>query len=85
MINGLADSVLAIFIVFCRVGACLMLVPGFSSINIPVQVRLFIAIVTSFALAPLVIATLRPVLVDALPLTSMDKVDRRALSAMLSS
>lgn len=69
MIDGVADSVLAIFIVFCRIGACLMLVPGFSSINIPVQVRLFIAIVTSFALAPLVIATLRPVLVDALPLT----------------
>jgi flagellar biosynthetic protein FliR len=69
VINGLADSVLAIFIVFCRVGACLMLVPGFTSINIPVQVRLFIAIVTSFALAPLLIATLRPLLVDALPLT----------------
>jgi flagellar biosynthesis protein FliR len=69
VINGLADSVIAIFIVFCRIGACLMLVPGFSSVNIPVQVRLFIAIVTSFALAPLLVATLRPVLVDAMPLT----------------
>jgi flagellar biosynthesis protein FliR len=69
VIDGLADSVLAIFIVFCRIGACLMLVPGFSSINIPVQIRLFIAIVTSFALAPLLIATLRPLLVNILPLT----------------
>ena len=68
MIDSLADSVLAIFIVFCRIGACLMLMPGFSSINIPVQIRLFVAIVTSFALAPLLIATLRPLLVDALPL-----------------
>ena len=68
MINSLADSVLATFIVFCRIGACMMLVPGFSSANIPVQVRLFVAIVTTFALAPLLAATLRPLLADALPL-----------------
>ena len=67
MINGLADSVLATFIVFCRIGACLMLVPGFSSLNIPPQVRLFIAIVTSFALAPLLAATIKPLLTDASP------------------
>ena len=30
MISGLADSVLVTFIVFCRIGACLMLMPGFS-------------------------------------------------------
>ena len=52
MIGGLADSVLATFIVFCRIGGCLMLVPGFSSVNIPVQVRLFVAIVTTFARRP---------------------------------
>jgi flagellar biosynthetic protein FliR len=69
VISGLADSVLATFIVFCRIGACLMLVPGFSSVNIPVQVRLFVAIVTTFALAPIVVATINPVLVDAQPLT----------------
>ncbi len=69
MINGLTESVLATFIVFCRIGACLMLVPGFSSVNVPVQVRLFVAIVTTFALAPVLVATLRPLLVDALPLT----------------
>lgn len=69
MINALSDSVLATFIVFCRIGACLMLVPGFSSVNIPAQVRLFVAIVTTFALAPLLVATLRPLVADALPLT----------------
>ena len=69
MIDGLANTVLATFLVFCRVGACLMLVPGFSSINIPVQVRLFVAIVISFALTPVLMATLRPLVVDALPLT----------------
>jgi flagellar biosynthetic protein FliR len=65
--SGLADSVLATFIVFCRIGACLMLTPGFSSVNIPVQVRLFVAIVTTFALSPLLVATLQPLLADVLP------------------
>jgi flagellar biosynthetic protein FliR len=69
VISGLADSVVATFIVFCRVGACMMLMPGFSSVNVPVQVRLFIAIVTSFALAPLLVGILRPLLADAAPLT----------------
>ena len=68
MISGLADSVLVTFIVFCRIGACLMLVPGFSSVNIPAQVRLFVALVTTFALAPLLTSTLRPLLADAMPL-----------------
>jgi flagellar biosynthetic protein FliR len=68
VIDGLADSVLATFIVFCRIGACLMLVPGFSSASIPVQVRLFVAIVTTFALAPVLVTTLRPLLAQAPPL-----------------
>jgi flagellar biosynthesis protein FliR len=68
VISGLADSVLATFIVFCRIGGCLMLVPGFSSANIPVQVRLFVAIVTSFALAPILVAVLKPLVTDAPPL-----------------
>ena len=68
MISGLADSVLVTFIVFCRIGARLMLVPGFSSVTIPAQVRLFVALVTTFALAPLLTSTLRPLLADAMPL-----------------
>lgn len=69
MIQGLSDSVLVTFIVFCRIGACLMTVPGFSSINVPPQVRLFMALVTTFSLTPLLITTLRPVLTNAVPLT----------------
>jgi flagellar biosynthetic protein FliR len=69
VIEGLADSVLASFVVFCRIGGCLMLVPGYSSVNVPVQVRLFVALVTTFALAPLLVAMLRPLLVDATPVT----------------
>lgn len=65
MIAGLADSVLATFVVFCRIGACMMLVPGFSSINIPPQIRLFAALVTTVALAPALAATLGPMVGNA--------------------
>jgi flagellar biosynthetic protein FliR len=68
VIGSLSDSVLATFVVFCRIGACLMLVPGFSSVSIPPQVRLFVAIVITFALTPLLVAIVRPLLADAPPL-----------------
>ncbi|MGY4462986.1 flagellar biosynthesis protein FliR [Bradyrhizobium sp. LB13.1] len=69
MISGLADSVLVTFIVFCRIGACLMLVPGYSSVNVPAQVRLFVALVTTFALTPILVAVLKPLTDNAAPLT----------------
>jgi flagellar biosynthetic protein FliR len=68
VINGLADNVLATFIVFCRIGACMMLVPGYSSVNVPAQVRLFVALVTTFALTPILVAVLTPLLENAPPL-----------------
>ncbi|MDA9433055.1 flagellar biosynthesis protein FliR [Bradyrhizobium sp. CCBAU 51627] len=69
MISGLADSVLATFIVFCRIGACLMLVPGYSSVNVPPQIRLFVALVTTFALTPILLSILKPLVDDASPPT----------------
>ena len=42
-----------VFLLFCRIGGCLMLMPGFSSARVPVQVRLFIAVAVTLALAPL--------------------------------
>jgi flagellar biosynthetic protein FliR len=47
--------VLLTFLVFCRIGGCLMLMPGFGSPRIPVQVRLFLAVAITLALAPLLI------------------------------
>ena len=61
-------SVLTAFVVFSRVGACLMIMPGFSSPHIPVQVRLFIAVAISLALTPLQIDLVRPLLADGTPL-----------------
>jgi flagellar biosynthesis protein FliR len=48
-----SDTILAAFILFCRIGACLMLMPGFSSPRVPVVVRLFLAITITLAFVPL--------------------------------
>jgi flagellar biosynthetic protein FliR len=48
-----ANTILAAFILFCRIGACLMLMPGFSSPRVPVVVRLFLAIAITLAFVPL--------------------------------
>jgi len=58
------QTVLLVFLLFCRIGGCLMLMPGISSARVPVQVRLFIALAVTLALAPLLEPTLRPSLAD---------------------
>lgn len=52
--TGLADlsqtAILAAFLAFCRIGACMMVMPGFSSARVPMQVRLFTAVAVTIAL-----------------------------------
>jgi flagellar biosynthesis protein FliR len=53
-VNWLGPStVLAAFILFCRIGACLMLMPGFSSPRVPVNIRLFLSFAVTAGLVPL--------------------------------
>lgn len=48
---GLSQEViLAAFLAFCRVGACFMIMPGFSSARVPMQVRLFTSIAVTIGL-----------------------------------
>ncbi len=61
------DTILLTFLIFCRIGGCLMLMPGFSSARIGVQARLFMAIAVSLALAPLVLPRLQSVSTDLAP------------------
>lgn len=42
--------VFAAFLAFCRIGSCFMLMPGLSSMRIPMQVRLAVAIAVTWAL-----------------------------------
>ncbi|WP_269932394.1 flagellar biosynthetic protein FliR [Aminobacter sp. HY435] len=36
--------VLAAFLAFCRIGGCFMLMPGLSSVRVPMHIRLFVAV-----------------------------------------
>jgi flagellar biosynthesis protein FliR len=54
------DSILTAFVIFCRIGGCLMIMPGFSSARIPMQVRLFVVLGVTLALSPLVAPIVTP-------------------------
>jgi flagellar biosynthetic protein FliR len=58
------ETVLLVFLLFCRIGGCLMLMPGFSSARVPAQVRLFIALAVTLALAPMLEPSLRATLAN---------------------
>jgi flagellar biosynthetic protein FliR len=53
------DTLVSVFVLFCRIGGCLMLMPGISSARVPMNVRLFIALAVTLALTPLLEPTLR--------------------------
>jgi flagellar biosynthesis protein FliR len=52
-------AVFGSFLLFCRIGGCLMVAPGVSNTQIPVQIRLFVAIAVTLALAPALIGDLK--------------------------
>lgn len=55
MIDLGPGTVLSAFVLFCRIGGCLMLMPGFSSPRVPVNIRLLIALAVTLALTPLLV------------------------------
>lgn len=61
------DTVMGTFLLFCRIGTMMMLMPGLSSTNIPMQVRLFLALAVSLALAPPLLAGARRAVIGAEP------------------
>lgn len=60
MIEDPEGAILALFVAFCRIGGCFMVLPGFSSYRVPLQFRLFLAIAVSMALLPLLWETIYP-------------------------
>ena len=54
------DTIQATLLIFCRVGACIMLMPGIASPRVPVRARLFIALGITLALAPITVAQVAP-------------------------
>jgi flagellar biosynthetic protein FliR len=62
------NTVMLTFLLFCRIGGCLMFMPGFSSSRIPAQARLFLAVATTLALAPLLLPALGETMTGFSPL-----------------
>jgi flagellar biosynthesis protein FliR len=60
-----SDTVLHYVLLLCRIGGCLMLMPGFSSPRVPMQVRAFIAIACTLALAPVLLPTVEAAVTKA--------------------
>lgn len=58
---------LAAFLVFCRVGGCILIAPGFSSGRIPMNVRLLVAVAVSLALTPVLYTAVLPLAADGTP------------------
>lgn len=66
--TGAETFVAPAFLLFCRVGACLMLAPGFSSERIPQRARLYLALGVSIALTPALLETARQAVAGAAPM-----------------
>ncbi|RDI50406.1 flagellar biosynthesis protein FliR [Microvirga subterranea] len=83
MIAATPETFLAVFLIFCRVGGCLLVVPGFSSVRIPPQIRLFIALAVSLALSPMLIGRFQAILKDQLPVTTLWWIFSETLTGFL--
>ena len=54
-----SETVTLYFLVLCRIGGCLMFMPGFSSPRVPAQIRVLVAIAVTLALAPVLIPVVK--------------------------
>ncbi len=76
-------TILTVFAIFCRVGGCLMIAPGFSSSYLPVRIRLFVALAVSLGLSPLLFDTVRPAVGDASPQATLALVASETAAGLL--
>lgn len=58
MTDQLSSDIFVLFLLFCRIGGCVMFAPGLSSLRIPAQIRLFTALGLTAALAPVLLPEL---------------------------
>lgn len=62
-------TILAVVVLFCRIGAAMMLMVGLSSARVPMQVRLFLALGVTLAVAPMLLDGVKAAIVDDAPVT----------------
>ncbi len=83
MITIGSNSVLNVFILFCRIGACLMLMPGMSGPHVPVKVRLFLGFAITLGLAPLLWSEIEPQVAGATPIALLQTIIGEGLIGLL--
>ncbi|QFU17646.1 flagellar biosynthesis protein FliR [Microvirga thermotolerans] len=77
------ETFLAVFLIFCRVGGCLLVVPGFSSARVPPQVRLFIALAVSLAVSPLLVEKFGAGIKGQAPVTTLLWIFSESVTGLL--
>jgi flagellar biosynthetic protein FliR len=69
--------------VFCRIGGCLLVIPGFSSPRISVRARLFVAIAIALALTPILLTQVEPLVDKATPVILFSLILSESLKGVL--
>ena len=77
------ESFLGVFLIFCRVGGCLLVVPGFASPRVPQQVRLLVAGAVSFAVTPLLLPLFQGRLAGQAPGETLAWIATETLTGLL--
>jgi flagellar biosynthetic protein FliR len=83
MIGIGSDTVLAVFVIFCRIGGCLMLMAGVSSPRVPMQIRLFLAVAITLAVAPLMVDSVKASIPNDEPLTLVQVIGTETLIGVM--
>lgn len=60
-----SNTILGVFLIFCRIGSCLMVLPGYSNAQIPANIRLFIAVAVALAVSPGLLPGITPLVASA--------------------
>ena len=83
MITPSPDLVLTAFVVFCRIGGCLLVIPGFSSPRVPMRARLFVAVAIALALTPLLLQSVQPSIAGAAPIAVLVLIVSESLKGLV--
>lgn len=83
MTSAASEALLVAFVIFSRVGGCLLLMPGFSSPRVAVQVRLFVAVGIALALTPPLYADAQKAVATAAPLTILQVIASETLIGLV--
>lgn len=76
-------TIIGVFLIFCRIGSCLMLLPGYSSARIPSQVRLLVAFAISLALSPGLLPGIMPLVLGVGDDVKLQMILSEVLNGML--